>query len=863
MSRRTRLHLVAFLSGAAGLGYEIVWTRMLALGLGHELPAVLAVLTAFFLGLAAGGWLSERRALAAAPPAPVYAALEGIIGGWALATIALVPAVNRAVGTWIGPSPSAFHHWAVAFLVPFALLLPATCAMGATLPAMARLVAWTGEGERIAPGLYAANTGGAVVGTLAATFALVPHLGYGATLAVLALLNLACAGLTPLAARGARPDPARARPRAAPPAPPVRALSFLLFATGLLGLGYEVLVVRLLSQVQENTVYSFASALVVYLLGTAAGAALYHRLAGRLRRDPLPALLTSVASACVASALAMTRALELQAVLARTFGPGMTAAVAAELALAAVAFLFPTMAMGATFSHLAEVARARRLGLGGGLGLNTVGGALAPLLFGVWLVPTFGLEVALLVCALGYLALAPLASRRLHLHALLPAAAAGLFAATGPLQLVSLQPGEELVEHVEGVMAAVSVVRDADGDVHLKVNNHFQMGGTSSVFSDLRQGHLPLLLHPDPRSALYLGLGTAVTFSAAADHPGLTAQGVELVPEVVSMVRHFRRATGDLSAAPGLTMVVADARRYVSSARRRWDVIVADLFHPARDGAGAIYTREHFLAVRDRLEEGGVFCQWLPLYQLDLDTFRAILRTFLDAFPDGSAYLAHFSLRQPIVGLVGRKGPTPLAPGWFAARVRDESLAARLRSLHLRDDYDLFGGYLAGPGELRRFAGEGPRNTDDQPLVAFQAPRFTYGPGAPAQDRLLALLDALHARPEEVLGPARVPADRAEQDRLAAYWSARDEYLRAGARVRETRDPEALLAQVREPLLAAVRRSRDFDPAYEPLLALAARLRTSSPGEADQLLLELEQANPWRGEARALREGAPPGALGP
>jgi spermidine synthase len=582
-------------------------------------PAVLAVLTAFFLGLAAGGWLSERRALAAAPPALLYASLEGVIGGWALATIALVPAVNGAVGTWIGPSPSALHHWAIAFLVPFALLLPATCAMGATLPTMARLVARTGEGERVAPGLYAANTGGAVVGTLAATFALVPHLGYGATLADLALLNLACAGLTPLAARGPTPDPARAHPRAAL-APRVRALSFLLFATGLLGLGYEVLVVRLLAQVQENTVYSFASALVVYLLGTAAGAALYHRAAGRLRRDPLPALLTSVASACVASALAMTRALQLQEVLARTFGAGMTAAVAAELALAAVAFLLPTMAMGATFSHLAEVARERRLGLGGGLGLNTVGGALAPLLFGVWLVPAFGLKAAFLVCTLGYLALAPLASGRLHLHALLPAAAAGLFAATGPLQLVGLQPGEELVEHVEGVMAAVSVVRDANGDVHLKVNNHFQMGGTSSVFSDLRQGHLPLLLHPDPRSALYLGLGTAVTFSAAADHPGLTAQGVELVPEVVSMVRHFRRATGDLSAAPGLTMVVADARRYVSSAQRRWDVVVADLFHPARDGAGSIYTREHFLAVRDHLEVGGVFCQWLPLYQLDLDT---------------------------------------------------------------------------------------------------------------------------------------------------------------------------------------------------------------------------------------------------
>jgi spermidine synthase len=324
------------------------------------------------------------------------------------------------------------------------------------------------------------------------------------------------------------------------------------------------------------------------------------------------------------------------------------------------------------------------------------------------------------------------------------------------------------------------------------------------------------------------------------------------------MVPHFRRATGDLSAAPGLSMVVADARRFVTSTPQRWDVIVADLFHPARDGAGSLYTREHFLAVRDRLEEGGVFCQWLPLYQLDLDTFRAVIRTFLDAFPDGAAYLAHFSLRQPIVGLIGRKGASPLGPGWFAARVRDERLAARLRRLRLRDDYGLFGGFLAGPASLRAFAGDGLRNTDDFPLVVFEAPRFTYYPREPAQDRLLAVVAALRARPEEVLGPARTPEEREEQDRLAAYWAARDDYLRAGAHVRETADPAALLAQVRAPLLAAVRRSRDFDPAYEPLLALAARLRATAPGEADALLLDLDQANPWRHEAREMREAASP-----
>ncbi len=853
MNRRSFLHLVAFLSGISGLGYELVWTRMLAPGLGHEVPAMLAVLSAFFCGLAAGSWLAERRRVAALHPAGLYAALELVIGAWAAATTLLVPWANHHVGAWIGPSPSAGRHWAIAFLVPFALLLPATCAMGATLPVMARLVDRAGAPARVAAGLYAANTAGAVAGTILATFVLVPRLGHGASLGCLAALNLGCAAL---AASTARAGPARGAPER-PPSPAgerLRALPVLLLAIGLLGIGYEVLVVRLLSQVLENTVYSFASALVVYLLGTAAGAALWHRHGGLPgRRDPLPLLLTLLSSACLAGTFAMSRALELQAVLQRALGTGMAASMAAELLLAGAAFLLPTLAMGATFGHLAELSRSRRLGLGGGLALDTIGGALAPLLFGVWLVPAAGLGPSLVGCSLAYLALSPLGGARWRLHALVPAVAAlALLAGMGPLRLVTLGQGEEIVEHVEGVMAAVTVVRDPAGDVHLKVDNRFQMGGTSSTFSDLRQGHLPLLLHPHPRTALYLGLGTAATFSAAADHPGLRAEGVELVPEVVGMLHHFRKATGDLTASPDLSIRVADARRYVTSTNEKYDVIVADLFHPSRDGAGSLYTREHFAAIRSRLEDGGLFCQWLPLYQLDLDTLRVIVRTFLDVFPDGTATLAHYSLSSPIVGLVGRKGGPAGGPGWFGARVRDPQLAARLRGLRLHDDYGLFGGFLAGPEALRRWAGEGPRNTDDLPLVVFQAPRFVYSRGDPPQDRLLGLVGALRARPEDVLGPARDALERAEHRRLAAYWSARDDYLRAGATVIRTSDPVRLLAQVREPLLAAVRKSPDFDPAYEPLLALAARLRDYRPDAADSLLAELERANPRREEARAL-----------
>ena len=113
------------------------------------------------------------------------------------------------------------------------------------------------------------------------------------------------------------------------------------------------------------------------------------------------------------------------------------------------------------------------------------------------------------------------------------------------------------------------------------------------------------------------------------------------------------KSTGEFSQYPGLHLKVADARRFVNASRNKYDVIVADLFHPARDGAGSLYTVEHFQAIRGLLKPGGLFCQWLPLYQLDLDVLRVIVRTFLQVFPEGTAYLAHYSLQTPIIGLIG------------------------------------------------------------------------------------------------------------------------------------------------------------------------------------------------------------------
>jgi spermidine synthase len=534
-------------------------------------------------------------------------------------------------------------------------------------------------------------------------------------------------------------------------------------------------------------------------------------------------------------------------------GGAFAAGLLAELVVATAVVLLPSASMGATFSHLAQTASVSGFGLGRALSLNTAGAALAPGLVGVLLLPAIGSLYALVACGLGYALLCPSSERRAYLRLAVPAAlAAGLVATLSPEALVPLAAGERLVRHAEGVMAAVSVVQDGRGDLHLRINGRFQVGGTSSAHSDRREAHIPLLLHPDPQRALFLGLGAGITFEAAARHPRLVADGVELVPEIVPLMRHFAPELGAPERQANLRVHVADARRYVRATRETYDVVVADLFHPARDGAGSLYTAEHFRAIRERLAPAGLFVQWLPLYQMDLETLRTVVRTFLQVYPEAGLLLAHYSLVAPIVGLAG--GPAMDLPSVDPTRLQAAGLAPELRALRLDNVYEVVGTWLADARALAAFAGTGPVNTDDLPVVTYGAPRFAYARQRPPAERLLALIDTFPPDLATALGPERAASlDETTRRRLHDYLLARNAFVHAGVGVSDDMDVKGLLGAVRGPLLEVVRTSRDFGAAYGPLLAMARRLAATDTPSALRLLREVELANPWRLEAAALR----------
>jgi len=293
--------------------------------------------------------------------------------------------------------------------------------------------------------------------------------------------------------------------------------------------------------------------------------------------------------------------------------------------------------------------------------------------------------------------------------------------------------GESLLEAWEGAAGVVAVVRRRDGALKIKVNNFYTLGDTGAIGRVLeqRQAHLPLLIHPDPRRVFFLGLGTGVTAGASLDHDSVERVTVaEIVPEVITASRtHFGKHTNGLFDDERVSVLAEDGRNFLAATNETFDVIVADLFVPWKAGTGNLYTVEHYEAAKSRLNEFGIYAQWLPLYQLSQREFLTIAHTMYEVFPMVTVWRGDFLAEQPIMLLVGYRDPAPLMKpsvlprlprpggGYGPLATLDPVTAAPDRQLGPLMLF--YAGNLTGAGDLVTAS---PLNTDDLPLIEYRAP---------------------------------------------------------------------------------------------------------------------------------------------
>lgn len=745
-SGRALVYGCFLLSGASALVYEVVWMRQLRLTMGATTSAISTLLAVYMGGLALGAALLGRVADRSRSPLRLYAFLEIAVGLYALALpvlFAWASPLYVSAARAVPDSPALLVALRAAFGA--ALLLPPTLLMGGTLPVLVRFV---GRSEarfgRDLGTLYGANLAGACLGSLAAAYALIPHLGLGgATLsAVVANLLIGALALSWKTTDPREPGAAATPPPEKAPGPLARRDRFrtLLYTTafvsGFASLGYEILWTRVLLFAFTSTLQAFAVILSTFLAGLALGSVLFavaDRRGGRVR-----ALATALSLGGLLALLLVPlspRATD----IVRSFAAGGEGAVTAGMALAAgLVILAPATLMGFVFPMTSRLLtrdlRHAGRGIGSAYTVNTVGAVLGSLTTGFVLIPALGLKGSLMALAavqvaMGW-ALLPWAEGRAAARRLAALSGLGMLAAfwgassllRGPNPFDRV-PAERIVAHRDGVAASVSVVRNERGGRTLRIDG-FETAASDAVAAYMgMMTHIPMLLHPDPHRLLVICFGTGTTAGAGLHYPGARVDVVDIDPNVFAMAGHFRDVNGGVAGDPRARLVVDDGRNFLLTTTGTWDVITSEPMPPVFAGVSSLYSREYYALARRRLKPGGILVQWLPFHLMTPAEAASILRTVQGEFPETTLWV--HSLTGIIVAR--RDAPVRIDTARLRALWSLPGLRGDLARLGVPTIGHFAGLYMLGPAGVRRISSGAPLVTDDFPLLETHAPLWLSG----------------------------------------------------------------------------------------------------------------------------------------
>lgn len=753
------LYAVFFASGVCGLVYESIWSHYLKLILGHAAYAQAVVLVVFVGGMALGAWLASRFTERIGNPILWYAAVEALVAAVAFSFhLLFVAASDWALGTLLPAAcPGEGACWA-SWLLAAALILPGAVLLGTTFPLMSagvlRLGTRTGRGLSA---LYFFNSAGAALGVLATGFWLIPAVGLPGTLLVAGVANVAvavAAWLTMSARPG--PLPGAMRASAAEGDAVSAANRWLLVAaccTGLSSFIYEVVWVRMLSQVLGAATQSFELMLASFILGLALGGAWVRGRIDSLQQPERMLAYVQLAMGVLAMATLPlyiasfdAMAFTMNTVVRNDQGFILFTVVSGVLAMGVMlpaAFCAGMTLPLATASLLARGHGER--GIGQVYGINTLGAIIGVLLTVYLLMPQFGVKWALAAGALidvglgGFLlwrfpSMRP--GRRLARPGLFAAALAlavtlaiPAFVSLDTRRMVSgvfrlgradLDAASQVVFHRDGRTATISVV-DTDGFRSLRTN------GKSDGATDPRQlvvsmdDHTVTLLgalgpahHPNARRGAVVGFGTGVTTSVLLAAGRLeSVETIEIEPLVLEAAPLFLPKNAAALSDPRSRIVIDDARAHFARAPQRYDLIVSEPSNPWVSGVSGLFTQEFYAHAARRLAPEGHFVQWFHLYESSPALAASVLRAFVSVFEDFRVYAPN----NGDLILVGRAdgGKVALSPDAFQL----PGMAAALAPLGIDSVRTLAAHEIARPGPLKLlFDSVGsPPNSDFFPYV--------------------------------------------------------------------------------------------------------------------------------------------------
>lgn len=815
------ISVTVFLSGLSALIYQLLWMRALGFVFGNTIYSSTTVLTAFMGGLAIGSHLFGRWANRFQNPIRVFAMLEWVVAGYAVLVpffFHLVQLAYRFAAQNISDELAVLTP--LRFILSILILMVPTIAMGGTLPVLMSGLAREEHhfGARLG-WLYGINTLGAVAGVFLSGFWLIP--AFGLTLTnILAVVSDVLAGCVAwaLSARYTAPSSAVGSDRTSKTiwrTLPVTA-RYAIAATMLCGftsLALEVIWFRALILVFGSTTYSFTVMLGVFLLGMALGSLAVARLLDCVR-NLLPWLagtLALIGAATLWSLYRFDRGPELLLTYLVRDAFSWSAMNKARFLIALSHLAAPALLFGAAFTMATRIVRHETASSSGAVGLvyalNTAGAVAGSLVGGFVLLPAMGMEKSLLLIGLflwvaGVLSLAVWQRSRPFRWACAMAcliSLAGLwkqppvwnksmlasgaffapynFVRDGKIVLREMISLDRLLHYQEALASTVSV---HIGDEERKF---FCVDGKTEADQSPRSmvlqrmiGHLPALLHPNARSGVNIGLGAGVSFGALGCHPLDHLEVVEINPAVKYATRVWGSLNHNILDNPRAVVTINDGRNHLFCTPRTYDIITADPFEPVMAGAAHLYSVDYFQLARDRLNADGIMGQYLPLYEMSLDDYLTIVRSFVKIFPNTALFYTGFDTI-----LIGFKGEVALNAQVLRRNFEVPAVKRSLAEIGFTSPEMLLGMFVADLSQHPEFAGSGRLNTDEHPVIEYSTPRSALHYTTEANQA--ALLSAFTPIPEawlEGLDDATAEKLKREHEAVrlmlqAAVLRARDE----------------------------------------------------------------------------------------
>jgi len=760
--RSKHLYLLAvlfFLSGTAGLILQVVWMYRLGLIFGNASYATAATLSAFFMGLAIGGRFFGKASANFIRPLKAYGLMEI---GIALTALLLIPGIDfyeshyATIVTFIDGQRSFLTL--LKFIFSISLLLFPSVLMGGTFPILAQYVGE--ERSKLATRatiLYAVNTLGASLGAFLAGFYLLSNFGVTITYNI-AIILAASIGIIAFvvdrytivvkdnSVKNKESEITSKSKKVKGKKSLLENINYsqfilLAFSSGLLALSAETIWTRMFAQVLQNSVYSFSAILVVFLFSLGFGGLLSHKLV-RVSQPPKLVLIFLLTLGAIALGFSivvfntLTNGLDYIAKGASWFNY-----LLAVFKLSFLVVFVPTAIIGAIFPFLLKAApQIKHEASGNFVGklvlYNSFGSTIGPIIAGFILLEAVGIWTSIKFIAVSYGILALIITYSLNGKNKIKWMIMPLIGIFGIIMLanppmVRLRTNETISDMWQSSDGVVSIVKSKE-NIEMRLDNFYVLGDSKSILVEQMQAHVPLLLHPNPKNVLFLGMGTGITAGAALSHDVERVVTVELVSNVIPAAKkYFSPWANNLFKDDRVEIVADDARNYLLGSSERFDVIVGDLFTPWHAGTGSLYTVEHFKQAKSKLTAGGIFAQWLPLYQLTPESFEIIAATFASVFPEVTLWRSDFSGSSASIALVGQEKGSQLSQEILKKNIVHVIGSSEKKEEEKDHMTGLF--YLGNLKALKEQLKDIAINNDDLRTVEFKAPILTQQANAGQQ----------------------------------------------------------------------------------------------------------------------------------